>query len=144
LPRSSATRDQTKCSPCACFLVLIYDRQGRLSIPQRCPFSSPVQLLAAKEFTDGAPGLIDGHVGTGAGAGIGVCDGNLAERDPGLLHFFPIGIEQRIRREVSDKNPARCRRIGNCPRGLVAALHKQEGVSLVARPGESQSFVNEV
>ena len=107
-------------------------------------FHHRVQLLAAKEFTDGAPGLIDGHVGIGAGAGIGVCDGNLAERDPGLLHLFPIGIEQRIRREVSDKNPARCRRIGNCPRGLVAAVHKQEGVSLVARPGESQSFVNEV
>src|SRR5204863_10172534 len=35
------------------------DRPGRLSIPQICPFHYRVQWLAAKEFTDGAPSLID-------------------------------------------------------------------------------------
>lgn len=61
------------------------------------------QELAVQQFSDGAPGLIDGHVGVSAGAGVGIRDGNLAKNlapdDPGLLSFFPIGIEERIRRE---------------------------------------------
>src|SRR5229473_458082 len=66
--------------------------------------------LAVKEFADGAPGLIDGHIRVRVCAGIGVCDGDLAEslpaNDPGFLLFFPIGIEQRIRREDVAVRPA--------------------------------------
>src|SRR5260370_41903449 len=66
--------------------------------------------LAVKEFADGAPGLIDGYIRVRVCAGIGVCDGDLAEslpaHDPGFLLFFPIGIEQRIRREGVAVRPA--------------------------------------
>src|SRR3989440_6481691 len=65
---------------------------------------------AVQKFADGAPGLIDGDIRVRAGAGIGICDGNLAERfpadDPGLLLLFPSGIEQRIRRKGIAMRPA--------------------------------------
>src|SRR6266480_791928 len=111
------------------------DRPGRLSIPQICPFHYRVQWLAAKEFTDGAPSLIYGHVGIGAGAGIGVCDGHLAERlpanDPGLLLFFPVGIEQRIRREGVTVHPAIDGDALNIPR-RVESSSTQHAAQLVA------------
>src|SRR5712692_11572258 len=68
------------------------------------------ETLAAQEFADGAPSLIDGHIRVRAGAGIGVCNGNPAERlpanDPGLLLLFPVGIEERIWREGIAVRPA--------------------------------------
>src|SRR5437016_1289647 len=68
------------------------------------------ELLAVREFPNGAPGLIDGHIRIGAGAGIGIGDGNPAERlapdDPGFFFLLPIGIEQWIRRESVTMRPA--------------------------------------
>src|SRR6266576_6309656 len=57
-PRSSSPRDQTKCSPCACFLVLIYDGQGRLSIPQICPFSSPSPCAERARAVTSSPDFV--------------------------------------------------------------------------------------
>src|SRR6267143_7309021 len=63
-----------------------------------------------QELADGAPGLIDGYIGVGAGTGIGVRDSDFAERlpadHPRLLFVFPIGIEQCIRREGIAVRPA--------------------------------------
>src|SRR5258708_38222403 len=75
-----------------------------------CSFSSRGLPLAAQKFADGAPSLIDGHICVGTCAGIGIGDGDPAERlpanNPGLLLFFPAGIEQRIRRKSVAVRPA--------------------------------------
>ncbi len=67
------------------------------SVNGRMLIFRPRLPLAAQKFADGAPCLIDGHIRVGACAGIGVGDGDPAERlpadDPGLLFFFPDGIE---------------------------------------------------
>src|SRR6266446_7235589 len=76
----------------------------------RSNFDEKKNQLAAQQFTNGAPGLINGDIRVGAGARIGVGYNDFAERfpanDPGLLLFFPAGIEQRIRREGVAVRPA--------------------------------------
>src|SRR5260370_18285421 len=114
-----------------------------------CSFSGRALQLAAQKFADGAPCLIDGHIRVGPCAGIGVGDSDLAERlpanDPGLLLFFPVWIEQRVRREGISMRPAVdddafdvFRRVETCPTQPAAQLVAH--ISLASRQSRLQEF----
>src|ERR1700694_3037036 len=58
------------------------------------------ELLAVKEFADGAPSLIDSGIGCRPRPGIGIGDGHpselLSPEHPGLLSFFPLRVKERV------------------------------------------------